>query len=330
MKLSVIIPTYDSRTTLEVLLESLVEQTHQDYEIIVVDDASTDDTAEAVARYDLRYERMTDNQGPAAARNRGVELSDGPWLVFTDADTVFEPDTLTTIEDIISSSDAAALFGTYAGRPANPESFLARYKALWEHYAIVMPFLNKGQRLHPMTTWVPRPGVVSREAFEAVGGFDTRFGGADLEDVEFGYRLHAAGFPIYFAEQLHIWHHYPTKLRRALRAFGRRAVLGVRMALRRRTMDPAGEGAPRQALVHICGFATVGLAVLSPLWPPLGLVAAGGFVGYTVLNRSFLSLAVREEGWGFALQSYGMCWLYTTVLGCGASWGLLTGLLGRR
>lgn len=330
MRFSVIIPTYNSARTLQVLLASLDGQSFEDFEVIVVDDGSTDETEARCAGHDVRYQRMRTNSGPAAARNRGVELSRGEWLVFTDADTVFEPGTLATIDEIISGSSGSAFFGTYADKPANPESFLARYKALWEHYAIVMPFQRRDGDLHPMTTWVPRPGVVEFRAFEGVGGFDTRFGGADLEDLEFGYRLHAAGFQIYFSEMLRIGHHYPTRLRHGLHSFGRRAALWMRMALRRRRMDPAGEGTPRQAFVHVCGFATLVMAPLSPLLPLLGFVALGGFVCYVGLNISFLSLAFREEGPAFALGAFGLCWLYTGALGAGATWGLITGLMGRR
>jgi len=330
MRFSVIIPSYNSARTLQVLLASLDEQSFGDFEVIVVDDGSTDETEMCCAGHNARYERIPTNLGPASARNRGAEVARGEWLVFTDADTVFEPGTLATIDEIISGSNGSAFFGTYVGTPANPESFLARYKALWEHYAIVMPFLRRDGELHPMTTWVPRPGVVEHRAFDSVNGFDTRFGGADLEDLEFGYRLHAAGFAIYFAEKLHIGHHYPTRLRQGLRSFGRRAAMWMRMALRRRRMDPAGEGAPRQALAHVCGFATIVFALLSSLVPPLGLVALGGFVCYAGLNAPFVGLALREEGPAFALAAFGLCWMYSAVLGGGAAWGLVSGLSGRR
>ena len=330
MRFSVIIPTFNSAPTLQVLLVSLDNQKFRDFEVIVVDDGSTDETESYCAGRNVRYEQTPTRSGPASARNRGAEVAQGEWLVFSDADTVFEPSTLTTIDEIIRGADGSAYFGTYAGKAANPESLLARYKALWEHYAIVMPFLHRDGELHPMTTWVPRPGVVEHRAFDSVNGFDVRFRGADLEDLEFGYRLHAAGFPIYFAENLQIRHHYPTRLRRGLRSFSRRAAIWMRLALRRRRMDPAGEGAPRQALAHACGFATIIAALVSPWAPPLGFFALGGFVCYAGLNAPFVGLALREEGPAFALTAFGLCWLYTAALGFGAVWGLVTGLSGRR
>lgn len=330
MRFSIIVPTYQSAATLRLLLESLTQQTFADYEVIVVDDASTDDTRAVVAGFPVRYERMAHNAGPAAARNRGVELSSGEWLVFTDADTIFRPETLATIDEVLRQSDAHALFGTYAGKPADGSSFMARYKALWEHYAIVMPFEGRGSELHPMTTWVPRPGVVRRDAFDHVGGFDTRFRGADLEDLELGYRLHEAGHPIYFAAAVHISHHYPHELHRALRSFARRCTLWMRMAVRRRRFDPAGEGAPRQALTHLVGFGAFCAAALSPAYPPLVVPALGGAVGYVLLNAPFIALAAREEGPWFAVRALATCELYSVVLGLAASWGLVTALRGER
>ncbi len=324
MKLSVIVPTYNSAATLPRLLESLDGQTLTEREVIVVDDASTDETARIAARHRVVYERLEANQGPAASRNRGAALARGEWLVFTDADTVFSPDTLQAIHRVIEGSDAAALFGTYSGEPANP-GFLPRYKALWEYYTIDMTFFRAGQRdLYPSTTWVPRPGAVSRAAFEAVGGFDTRFRGADLEDLELGYRLHEAGYRIYFAPGIRIKHMYPETLCRGLGIVARRGALWMRMAARRRKMDPAGDGSPRVALAHACGFAVFWLAVASPLWPPLALAALAGFLCHAFLHRDFLALALRQEGPGFMARSLAACWLYSLAGEFGAVYGLLT------
>jgi hypothetical protein len=166
--------------------------------------------------------------------------------------------------------------------------------------------------------------VVSRAAFEAVGGFDTRFRGADLEDLELGYRLYEAGYPIYFVPSIRIRHHYPATLLRGLKIVTRRSALWMRMAVRRRKMDPAGDGSPRLALAHALGFAVFWLAVASPFWPPLAPAALAGFLGQTFLHREFLALALREEGPGFMALSLAACWLYALAGELGALYGLLT------
>ncbi len=329
MFFSIIVATYDSAPTLRLLLDSLREQDFTDFEIIVVDDASTDDTAVLVAGYPARYLRMPVNSGPAAARNLGVNNSSGRWLVFTDADTEFKPDTLSTIERALAGSDAAALVGIYAGRPANP-GFAPRYKALWEYYAINLRFNREQRELYPISIWAPRPGVVSREAFDAVSGFDTLYKGADIEDVVLGYRLFEAGYPIYYAPAVRIRHHYPTTLWRALRPFFRRCSMWMRTAARRRKLDCTGDGSPDQAMTHLCGFAALLAAAAGPLYPPLLYPAGAGALLYTGLNLRFLALAYREEGAWFALRAYGARWLFSLFAGTAAALGLLSFLLGKR
>jgi glycosyltransferase involved in cell wall biosynthesis len=326
---SVIIPTYNSAPTLRLLLNSLQRQTAPDFEVIVVDDASTDLTPDLVAQYPVRYLRLDRNQGPAAARNRGAAQAQGDWLVFTDADTEFAPDTMAEIAAVLAASDADALVGSYAGEPANP-GFMPRYKALWEYFIVDMTFQTKGRGLVPSDAWAPRPGIVRRTAFRAVSGFDTRFRGADIEDLDFGYRLVEKGYRNYFAPNVRIKHHYPATLAHELRPFARRCVFWMRVNSRRRKFDTAGEGSPRQALGHLCGFVAFLLfpagGVRHVLWVAAGLM----LLGYLGLHWKFLALAYRREGLTFALGAAAVCWLHTIVLGFAAGYGLLTRLLGVR
>ncbi|MBN1655613.1 MAG: glycosyltransferase family 2 protein [Deltaproteobacteria bacterium] len=329
MKFSVIIPTYNSAATLKILLDSLAKQTISDHEVIVVDDASNDDTATIAASYQVKYLRLETNQGPAAARNHGAREAAGQWFVFTDADTVFEPDTLQSIQKAVDASDAAALFGSYSGEPAN-SGFLPSYKALWDQYAIDMT-LQKDQRdLYPSNSWLPRPGVVRREAFHAIGGFDTRFKGPDLEDMEFGYRLFDARYAIYYTPHIHILHHYPRDFFTEQSRFFRRCVLWMRMTLRRKRLDSYGDGSPILLQKHICGLVTFWLAVAGSLFKPLLALALIGLLLHTFLHRRFLSLAYRKRGLSFTALSFATYWFHTVSAGFAGGVGLLTFLLGNK
>ncbi|BAN36768.1 glycosyltransferase [Sulfuricella denitrificans skB26] len=92
---SVIIPAYNSETTLARAIDSVLAQTYPAQEIIVVDDGSADGTAEVVARYGdkLCYMRQ-DNAGVSSARNHGARIASGDWLAFLDADDWYYPDRL--------------------------------------------------------------------------------------------------------------------------------------------------------------------------------------------------------------------------------------------
>src|SRR3990172_13226391 len=90
-KISVIIPTYNRAAYLAEALNSVISQTYKDFELIVVDDGSTDNTEEAVRRFtvDIKYIYQK-NQGVSAARNRGISESGGEFLSFLDSDDLWE------------------------------------------------------------------------------------------------------------------------------------------------------------------------------------------------------------------------------------------------
>jgi len=327
-KYAIIIPTFNSAGTLAKLLESLELQTYTDFETIVVDDASTDQTVDVVKGYPVRYVRQEPNRGPAACRNLGATLTNAEWLVFADADMVFYPETLATADAVVGSSDADALVGSYAGRPANP-GFVPRYKALWEYYIIDRPFVENGVTRVAYNTWAPRPGLVRRNVFEQVGGFDTRFRGADLEDVDLGYRIVEQGFKIYLVPGIAAKHHYPQTLKKELRAFARRCTLWMGMNSSRRKMDKAGEGSPRIALAHLAGFGAFNALLLGVLWVPFAILGLALLAAYAALHGPFAALAWKEGGAAFAAGCLALCWLHSIVLGFSAGWGLLKRAAGR-
>jgi GT2 family glycosyltransferase len=324
---AIIIPAYNSAATLDALLQSLAQQTFSDFELFFVDDASTDDTPSVLLRHGVRHARMPVNSGPAACRNHGVAQTSAPWLVFTDADTAFLPDTMASLARILRETGADALVGSYAGRPANA-GFAPASKALWEYCMIDQMLRLDAQGVAEVGTWAPRPGAIRRAAFDAVGGFDTGFRGADLEDMELGYRLCDAGYRIVLAPGLRIRHHYPATMRRELRAFARRSFLWMRMFSDRKQLDRHGEGSPAQALAHLTGFAAFWGLPAGLLVHPAALGLSGGLLLlYFALNRRVLRQAWQWYGPGFTLAAAAYCWVHTVVLGFAAGGGLLAGRL---
>jgi glycosyltransferase involved in cell wall biosynthesis len=103
-RVSVIIPAHNAEAYIEETIRSALAQTHADLEIIVVDDGSTDRTAERVRAFgDRLVLRVQPNAGVAAARNTGARLATGEWLAFLDADDLWEPE---KTERQLLSSDA--------------------------------------------------------------------------------------------------------------------------------------------------------------------------------------------------------------------------------
>lgn len=101
---SVVIPTYNRRQLLEQSIESVARQTLDDYEIIVVDDGSDDDTRRFLATISDRVRVVhQQNLGPGAARNAGAALATGQYIAFLDSDDLWYRNTLSTIDEIVHS-----------------------------------------------------------------------------------------------------------------------------------------------------------------------------------------------------------------------------------
>jgi glycosyltransferase involved in cell wall biosynthesis len=151
VKISVLIPAYNCAKTIQATLESVVSQTVQPYEVIIMDDGSTDDTYEILRSYDPRFTILQQaNQGAAAARNALAQKATGELIAFLDADDLWHPRYLEIQSKLFEENQNAVAFftghvnfsgfGTYkweastvvtssAAESIDPLSFLKRYNA---------------------------------------------------------------------------------------------------------------------------------------------------------------------------------------------------------
>jgi glycosyltransferase involved in cell wall biosynthesis len=137
-------------------------------EIIVVDDASTDDSPSVAARMGVRVLWLAKNSGPGAARNCGARSAQGDILFFIDSDVVVAPDAVSRVTEIFKLRPyVAAVFGSYDARP-RARGVVSQYRNLLRHFA--------HQRGNPeASTFWTGCGAVRRSVFEAVGSFDEQF-----------------------------------------------------------------------------------------------------------------------------------------------------------
>ena len=183
MKISVIIPCYNSAPWVGGAVESVLAQTWPPHEIIVVDDGSSDDPATALRLFGDKVRLVRrENGGLSAARNKGVRESTGEWFLFLDADDRLFPDALEKLSAKAESSGADVVYGFVLQRrePATETRLHSR------PYAV-------GKQPTPaaaMFWWtsIATAGcaLVSRELNEKVGGFDENF--RQVEDAEYWLR----------------------------------------------------------------------------------------------------------------------------------------------
>jgi GT2 family glycosyltransferase len=185
--ISVVVPTYMRADLLARLLARLEAVSAPDggFEVIVVDDGSTDGTADVVARSNLpvRYVRQ-ENSGPATARNRGWQLATAPIVAFTDDDCVPDDKWLVDLAAAFDASpDVAAIGGDI--QPL-VDGFRARFVQAER-------LVGHGADERGVRYLVTANAAVRTDALRAVGGFDEQFPGAAGEDTDLGFRLRAAG-----------------------------------------------------------------------------------------------------------------------------------------
>lgn len=222
IRASVIVPTYNSADTLAICLDALTTQDfpRDDYEIIIVDDGSSDNTADVVNRYSrltppVSYVKQP-NQGPASARNLGARRARGDLLVFTDADCAPERNWLTEMCRPFAEShgQVSAVKGAYRTRQ---KSVIAKFAQL--EFESRYRKLQESQYVDMIDTY---SAAFKRDVFLSFGGFDTRFPVANNEDVEFSYRMAAQGIKMVFNPNAIVYHRHPDTLFRYLKVkFGR-------------------------------------------------------------------------------------------------------------
>ncbi|MBN1456796.1 MAG: glycosyltransferase [Sedimentisphaerales bacterium] len=114
-KVSICIPTYNREVFLNKTIESIIAQTYKDYEIVVVDDGSTDGTAEMIKKkgYPVRY-FWQENSGDAAARNKLIEVARGQYISFLDSDDLLPPDAVEKMVDALpDNNENVIVYGPY-------------------------------------------------------------------------------------------------------------------------------------------------------------------------------------------------------------------------
>ncbi len=202
VQVSIIIPAYNAAATLGECLAACLAQTHPHTDVIVVDDGSTDSTADIAKDYPVEYIHQ-DNAGPAAARNRGARSAQGEIIVFTDSDCIAEPDWIKKLLTGFTADDVVAVGGSYG--IANESSLLARM--IHEEIRI------RHEQFQGEVDFLGSFNVAYRkDAFDAVGGFDELFRMASGEDNDLAYRLHDRGGHLRFVADALVAHYHPTRL----------------------------------------------------------------------------------------------------------------------
>jgi glycosyltransferase involved in cell wall biosynthesis len=316
--ISLIIPNRNGADTLERCLQAALASRYAHFEVIVVDDASTDGSAKVILRHPCLLVRLERHGGAARARNAGAAQARGEVFFFTDADCLIEADALARAAATLASAGAGAVVGgTYTREPAD-HRFFSRFQSLFIHY-------NETRGASP--DYLATHALAIRAAdFHASGGFREDFLPI-LEDVEFSHRLRRQGRRLIMNPAILARHVFNHSFARSLSNAFRKSMYWTVYSLNQHDLLADSGTASRGLKVNVaacaCGLLLFALALFTGevTWAA-ATIAVLGISLY--VNRGLLAEFHRARGLTFALAA-GLYYLlvYPLPVGAGAAAGVL-------
>jgi GT2 family glycosyltransferase len=313
--LSVVVPVRNGGRDFERCLRRLRDSLLTDFELIVVDDGSTDDSAAIARAAGAIVVTISMPQGPAAARNLGAKAATAPLIFFLDADVAVHPQTIgRAMARFQADPGLAALFGSYDDVPDSP-GVVSQYRNLLHHFVHQNgPFVDDTRPVHTFWTGC---GLIRRALFLEFGGFDPRlYPRPAIEDIELGYRLTRAGHRIVLARDVLATHMKRWTLFEMVRTdIFRRGVPWMLLIKRTGTVETdLNVKANQKASVALTGI-TLLTAVFSVVMPWAAPGAGMGLAAIVALNRPLFAFLARRRGLGFALAALPLHLLYYCCCG---------------
>ncbi|GII25780.1 bifunctional polysaccharide deacetylase/glycosyltransferase family 2 protein [Planosporangium mesophilum] len=307
---SVIVPAYNESANIAATVRSLVASDYPQVEVIVVDDGSTDGTAEIVERLRLPgvYVIRQANAGKPAALNNGIHHARGDLLVLVDGDTVFGPGSIGRLVQPLHDPEVGAVSGNT--KVANRNGLLGR----WQHLEYVIGF-NLDRRMFDLGRCMPTvPGAIGafrRAAVMDVGGVSDQ---TLAEDTDFTMAVIRAGWRVVYASDAVAWTEAPASLRQLWRQ-RYRWCYGTMQAMwkHRRALVQGGAAGRlgRRGLSYLVLFQVL-LPLSAPMVDAYGLYGllflpltktATVWAGFVLVQMLTAGLALRLDR-----ESYGPLW----------------------
>lgn len=198
--ISVIIPTHNRAHTLSRAIRSVLDQTYNNLEIIVVDDGSTDNTTKVVSEIKdarVKYVKLPENKGAAAARNEGIRQLTGEYISFLDSDDQWMPEKLELSLNVFRNNKESNIGLVYTNGRLIKQGKQAKFFISPKNSGIVYSSKQRAKNIFPTSPASPGTPfwVLSKKALVRTGFFDEKI--KNWEDVDFFVRL-ARNFDIYF------------------------------------------------------------------------------------------------------------------------------------
>jgi len=217
--------------TLRNCLVSIFSSNYKNLEVIVVDDASSDDSAVIAGQFPCKIIRHKTNFGPAMARNSGAKQANGEILFFLDSDTAVFPNTIDEVVKTLSQPGIDAVVGVYSKEPLNKGFFP-------EYYALLKYFSHALKEVEKYNVFSAHCAAIKKEYFIDVGGFSRSLRwGEDIENEELGRRI-AAKYNIVINPSVQVRHYFGS-FKKLVFIFNNRTFWWVRFFLKNKRFEQA-------------------------------------------------------------------------------------------
>ena len=318
-----IVPVHNGANDLDACLDALItsDLARSEWELIVVDDASTDSSSAIAAHFANRVVRIEmPARGPAYARNRGIEAAHSSHVAFVDADVMVHTNALRLMCERLEGDDTAAVFGSYDDRPF-ASNLVSQYRNLLHHV------VHQRAAGFVESFWAGC-GAAKKEAVTSVGAFDeTRFQRPEMEDVELGYRLADAGYRIFLDPAIQCTHRKRITLGGMVASdFSRRGIPWTHLLLDIKK-KPSGLSlgvAERVSALAVTIFVVLLAVALIQRSVFAAIVAISWLFVFVGANQQLFAKLSRLRGKAFLMAAIPLHLIYNLVAVCALIWGTVT------
>lgn len=298
-RISIVIPNYNMASTVGKCLEAAYASDYRNFEVVVVDDCSDDNSVEIIGKYPCSLIRLEKRSGTSAARNAGANSSTGDLIFFIDADCLVLEDTLSVINKTFSSlGPEVVVGGTYTKMPYD-RKFCSIFQSVFVNY-----FETK--KVEDVDYIAAHAMVIDARKFRESGGFPD-FYLPIIEDVAYGHKLRAIGCRLAMNPGIQVRHIFHFSLPASIRNAFRKSYYWCLYSLRVKDMFVDSGCASLELKADVAmNFLSVLSLVLwvlaqNPLFLSLPPVL---FLLNAFVNRGLIKAFHRTNGPLFALQAF--------------------------
>ena len=315
-RISIIIPNHNGATTIGKCLEAAFSSVYPDFEVVAVDDCSTDGSLEIIKGFPCALVALDAHSGASRARNAGARHASGDILFFTDADCILQNDALSLAAKALPDEENKVIGGTYTPIPYD-DTFFSAFQSIFIHYSETKKREPDYIATHAM--------AIDRTLFSQSGGFAEDFLPI-LEDVEFSHRLRRSGYSLVMCPDILVQHIFNFTFAKSLRNAFRKSMFWTAYSLANRdTFADSGTASRELKSNVVCLFVSFVLLLSAFI---SGKIILLFFLPFIIIFNVFLSHGLIRafyvtKGSSFALRAI---LYYITVYPLAIGTGVLAGL----